>query len=157
MKRTFVFAVLVLSMATSGFSGGKGGGKKLTVDVIPDGATFSFVDLDGSGDPTAGEPFLVEGDIFKKDGLVVIGHFLCRGFFIVPQGDGDSTFVHQSFEIDGKGTIHIEGNEPGAVHGVGDLSRAIVGATGKFKGSGEAVIRPLAGGAFRATFRFKKP
>ena len=33
---------------------------ELTVDVIPDGATLSFVDLNLDGAPTPGEPFIIE-------------------------------------------------------------------------------------------------
>jgi hypothetical protein len=124
----------------------------LTVDVIPDLSTFSFVDVGGDGDATPGDPFIVEGDVLEVGTETVIGHYLCRGYFIVPQADGDVTTVHQSFEIDGEGTIHVEGNES-------DVStvRAIVGASGGFSVRNNAVLiadpmpdlGPL---AFRATF-----
>ncbi|MEE9218816.1 MAG: hypothetical protein V3U98_07080, partial [Acidobacteriota bacterium] len=98
-------------------------GGMITFDVVPNFDTFRFVDLDESGTPTAGEPFDVEGTIFEEGAIdrgmlntePPVGTFLCRGFFIIPQDDGDFTFVHQSYEIDGLGTIHVEGNEPGAV------------------------------------------
>ncbi len=151
-----VFSVLLYAQGTQR-------GKKLTVDVVTDDPTFSFVDIDGSTDPTPGEPFIIEGDIFAEGTVFVsppVGHFVCRGFFIAPQADGDVTIVHQSFEINGRGTIHIEGNEDGAVPGVVGFHRAIVGATGDFKGSGEATVVPmpgLGGGAFsfRITFNFR--
>ena len=82
----------------------------------------------------------------------------------MPQADGDFTFVHQSYEIESRGTIHVEGNEPGGVPGVSGFSRAIVGATGEFKGSGEASIEPMPNDPdvdpanpfmFRATFNFR--
>ena len=143
--------------------------KKLVVDVVPDLNTFSFVDLDSSTTPTAGEPFIVEGEIFEEgifEGgpMISLGTYLCRGFFIVVQADGDFTVVHQSFEIESRGTIHVEGNENGAVPGVIGFSRAIVGATGEFKGSGEASIEPMPNDPdvdpanpfmFRATFNFR--
>ena len=46
----------------------------LTVDVVPDFSTMSWVDIDGSGGPPApanfpspGEPFIIEGDIFAAN------------------------------------------------------------------------------------------
>lgn len=124
----------------------------LTVDVIPDLSTFSLVDVDGSGDPTPGDAFIVEGDVLEEGTETVIGRYLCRGFFIVPQADGDITTVHQSFEIDGEGTIHVEGNETDVL-----TVRAIVGASGGFRVRKDAFLiadpmpdlGPL---AFRATF-----
>ncbi len=124
----------------------------LTVDVVPDLSTFSFIDVGGDGDPTAGDPFSIEGDVREVGTETVIGRYLCRGYFIVPQADGDITTVHLSFEIDGEGTIHVEGNET-------DVSTvlAIVGASGGFRVRNDAVLfadpmpdlGPL---AFRATF-----
>ncbi len=125
----------------------------LTVDVIPDLSTFTFVDVDGDGGPPApGDPFIVEGDVREVGTETVIGRYLCRGFFIVPQADGDVTTVHQSFEIDGEGTIHVEGNETDVL-----TVRAIVGASGGFRVIKNAILiadpmpdlGPL---AFRATF-----
>ena len=126
--------------------------EELTVDVVPDFSTFSFVDVDGSGDPTAGDPFIVEGDVREAGGKTVIGHYLCRGYFIVPQADGDFTYVHQSFEFPGIGTIHVEGNESSNL-----TVRAIDGATGDFEGveSGVLISDPmpdLGTFAFRGTF-----
>ena len=124
----------------------------LIVDVVPDLDTFSLQDVDGSGGPSAGDPFIVEGDILEVGTGAVIGRYLCRGYFIVPQADGDVTTVHQSFEIDGEGTIHVEGNES-------DVStvRAIVGASGGFSVRNNAVLIADPMGdpallAFRATF-----
>ena len=136
----------------------------LTVKVTLDFSTFSWVDIDGSGGPpapanfpTPGEPFLIQGDIFQKDTNNRIGTFLCRGFFITPQDDGDFSFVHQSFEIDGMGTIHVEGNEPGAVPGIEGFSRAVVGATGNFEdASPQAVVVPTDTG-FLITFMVPTP
>lgn len=124
----------------------------LTVDVIPDLSTFTFVDVGGDGDATPGDPFIIEGDVREKGTETVIGRYLCRGFFIVPQADGDVTTVHQSFEIDGEGTIHVEGNETDVL-----TVRAIVGASGGFRVRKDAILiadpmpdlGPL---AFRATF-----
>ena len=125
---------------------------KMTVDVVPDLSTFSFVDADGSGDPTAGDPFIVEGDVREEGTKTVIGHYLCRGYFIVPQADGDFTTVHQSFEIDGVGTIHVEGNESDVL-----TLRAIDGASGDFEVEEDAVLisdpmPDLGTFAFRGTF-----
>lgn len=140
------------------YAQGRQRGKKLTVDVVPNLATFSFVDLDSSGDESPGEPFDIQGDIFEEGTLNRIGDFVCRGFFIT-QPDGDETSVNQSFEIDGRGAIYVVGNEPGAVFQVGGFSRAIVGATGDFKGSGEAIIQPMPTPTnpfiFRITFNFR--
>ena len=124
----------------------------LTVDVIPDLSTFSFIDVGGDGGPTAGDPFIVEGDILEVGTETVIGRYLCRGYFIVPQADGDVTTVHQSFEIDGEGTIHVEGNETDVL-----TVRAIVGASGGFRVRNNAVLIADPMGdpallAFRATF-----
>ena len=124
----------------------------LTVDVFPDLSTFSFVDVGGDGDATPGDPFIIEGDVREKGTETVIGRYLCRGFFIVPQADGDVTTVHQSFEIAGEGTIHVEGNESDVL-----TVRAIVGASGGFRVRKDAILiadpmpdlGPL---AFRATF-----
>ena len=124
----------------------------LTVDVIPDLSTFSFVDVGGDGDATPGDPFIIEGDVRERGTETVIGRYLCRGFFIVPQADGDVTTVHQSFEIAGEGTIHVEGNETDVL-----TVRAIVGASGGFRVRKDAILiadpmpdlGPL---AFRATF-----
>ena len=126
----------------------------LTVDVIPDLATFSFVDVDGSGGPTAGDPFIVEGGVFRKGTTTLIGHYLCRGFFITPQADGDFTYVTQSFEIFNRGSIHVEGNESPFL-----TFRAITGVTGNFEAEEGAVLiadpKPGLGVfAFRATFVF---
>ena len=136
-------------------------GEELTVHVVPDLATFSFVDVDSSGGPTAGDPFDVQGDIFEQGTSNRIGDFVCRGFFIT-QPDGDFASVNQSFEIDGRGAIYVVGNEPGSVPGVSGFSRAIVGATGDFaedfEGSGEAIIElmPTATNpfVFNITFNF---
>ncbi len=124
----------------------------LTVDVIPDLSTFSFVDVGGDGDATPGDPFIIEGDVLEEDTKTVIGHYLCRGYFIVPQADGDFTFVHQSFEITGIGTIHVEGNESDVL-----TVRAIDGASGDFEVEEDAVLiadpRPDPGeAAFQGTF-----
>ena len=126
--------------------------EELTVDVVPDLSTFSFVDVDGDGAPSAGDPFLVEGDVREEGTETVIGHYLCRGYFIVLQADGDFTFVHQSFEFTGIGTIHVEGNESGVV-----MLRAIVGASGDIRVRKDAVLiaepRPDLGDfAFQGTF-----
>ncbi len=127
---------------------------EFTVDVVPDLSTFSFVDVDSSGDPTAGDPFIVEGDVREAGGKTVIGHYLCRGYFIVPQADGDFTTVHQSFEIDGVGTIHVEGNES-----TNSIVRAIDGVSGDFEleEGGTLLAEPMGAlGVFviKATFRF---
>ncbi len=126
---------------------------ELTVDVVPDLSTFSLVDVDGSGDPTPGDAFVVEGDVREEGTETVIGRYLCWGYFIVPQADGDFTTVHQSFEIDGVGTIHVEGNESDVL-----TLRAIDGASGDFEvKKKDAVLiadpMPKLGPlAFRATF-----
>ena len=123
----------------------------LTVDVVPDLSTFSFVDVGGDGDPTPGDPFIVEGDVREVGTETVIGRYLCWGYFIVPQADGDFTTVHQSFEIAGE-TIHVEGNESDVL-----TVRAIDGASGGFRVRNDAVLisdpmPDLGTFAFRATF-----
>ncbi len=146
-----VFSVLLYAQGTKR-------GQTLTVHVVPDLSTFSLVDADSSGGPTAGDPFDVQGDIFEQGTSNRIGDFVCRGFWIA-QPDGDFTSVNQSFEIDGRGAIYVVGNEPGSVPGVSGFSRAIVGATGDFKGSGEAIIElmPTATNpfVFNITFNFR--
>ena len=137
------------------------GGRRLTLDVVPDFSTMSWVDIDGSGGPpapanfpSAGEPFLIEGRIDKKNTTTMIGTYLCRGWFVVPQADGEATYVSQSFEIEGKGTIFVQGFE-----GAG-ANRAIVGATGSFQGFGQAKILPHPTStnpiAFRIVFHFNR-
>ncbi len=152
------FILASFFLTASGFTA-----DSLTVEVVLDFSTMSWVDIDGSGGPpapanfpTPGEPFLIQGDIFQKDTNNRIGTFLCRGFFITPQDDGDFSFVHQSFEIDGMGTIHVEGNEPGAVPGIEGFSRAVVGATGSFEGAAAqaAVVNTETG--FLITFIFEE-
>ncbi len=125
---------------------------EFTVDVVPDTSTLSFVDVDSSGGPTAGDPFVVEGDVREAGTTTVIGHYLCRGWFIAVQADGDFTYVHQSFEFPGIGTIHVEGNESSSL-----TVRAVDGATGDFEGveSGVLIADPMPGlgtFAFRGTF-----
>lgn len=155
--RSNIIVIFSFLMTTMFYSQAYSGKKRLTVDVVPDFSTFSFVDLDGSLGPTAGEPFYVEGDVReRRDDFGTgprIGTFICRGFFIIPQDDGDITYVSQSFEIDGKGTIYVQGNEPGATAGMDGFRRAIVGATGWFPSSGQAIVEPLPTGD-RVTFRF---
>ena len=160
MKRyIFVIALILLFSGMQHYA--QAGGRKLTVDVVPDFNTMSWVDIDGSGGPPApanfpstGEPFLIEGRIDKKNTTTRIGTYLCRGWFIVPQADGDATYVSQSFEIDGKGTIFVQGFEGSGVR------RAIVGATGSFPSSGQAKILPHPTSAnpiaFRIVFRFDR-
>lgn len=124
--------------------------KELTVDVIPDLATFSTVEAN------LGNPFVIEGEVRKAGTTTVIGKYLCRGWFLTPQTNDDATFVHQSFEIFGKGTIHVEGNESPFPR-----TRAIVAVIGDFKknegGTLLAIPMPdeLGPLAFTATFRFK--
>lgn len=137
--------------------------KRLTVDVVPDFSSMSWVDIDGSGGPPApanfpstGEPFMIEGEVFAKNTTTnPIGIYLCRGWFIRPHADGHFTYVSQSFEIDGKGTIFVQGNER-----VEGGRRAIVGATGDFRGVGQAIIEahpnPPNPISFRVTFIFRK-
>ncbi len=158
-KRLLVFAtVSLLVFSVLLYAQGRQRSKKLTVDVVPNLATLSFVDLDGSGGPTAGDPFVIQGDIFEEGTSHRIGDFVCRGFFI-SQPDGDFASVNQSFEIDGRGAIYVVGNEPGSVPGVSGFSRAIVGATGDFKGSGEAIIELVPTSTnpfvFNITFNFR--
>ncbi len=57
------------------------------------------------------------------------------GFSIVLQADGDFTTVHQSFEIDGVGTIHVEGNESDVL-----TLRVIDRASGDFQVKKEALL-----------------
>lgn len=129
----------------------------LVVQVVPDLSRFIYVDLDESGSPTPGEPFFVPGTIFDADTGEerTDARFLCRGWTIAVEDDGDARYVAQSFEFDGLGAIHVQGNEPGIVPGVGQ-SRAIVGGTGVFAGiSGEAPLEPLPGGGFIITFVYE--
>jgi len=130
---------------------------QIVCDIYPDKNSFSFVDIDKSGGPTPGEPFFVGGLIFRRgetpEANTPDGRFLCRGYFIAPEQDGDVTFVHQSFELNNRGTIHIEGNEPGNVPGVDGARWAIVGGTGQFAtAAGEAVIELLPSEGVRITF-----
>ena len=158
MKKKSLLVLVTMSLLVFSvllYAQGRQRGKTLTVDVVPDFNTFSFVDLDSSTTATAGEPFIVQGDLFEEDTLNRIGDFICRGFFITLQpNDGDGTSVTQSYEIDGRGTIFVAGNEPGFVPGVSGIRRAIIGATGDFNGSGEATIEPIPTG-FRITFNFR--
>ncbi len=126
--------------------------EELTVDVVPDLSTFSFVDVDGDGAPSAGDPFIIEGDVREEGTKTVIGRYLCRGYFIVLQADGDFSFVAQSFEITGIGTIHVAGNESDVL-----TVRAVDGASGDFEVEEDAVLiadpRPDLGVfAFQGTF-----
>ncbi len=136
----------------------------LTLKVTLDFSTMSWVDIDGSGGPPSpanfpspGEPFLIQGDVFQKDTNNRIGTFLCRGFFILQQDDLDFAFQQQSFEIDGMGTIYVEGNDPGGITGIEGFSRVVVGATGSFVGADpHAVVVPTDAG-FLITFTFEEP
>ncbi len=146
-------ALMVVAFSTAPDTALAAHDEALIVDVVPDFSTFSFVDVDGDGAPSAGDPFVIEGDVREEGTKTVIGHYLCRGFFIVLQDDGDFTFVHQSFEIAGIGTIHVEGNESDVLS-----VRAIVGASGDFEVDEDAMFiadpRPDLGPfAFRGTFK----
>ena len=138
----------------------------LTVIVVPDVEnTFSFIDVNGDGIFSTGDPFVIQGALLKEDMTATIGRYLCRGWFIADPstnmppffaGVGEFTFVHQSFEIFGRGTIHVEGNESSD-----SIVRAIVGTNGdfKFKGKGTLLAEPMGDvGLFvvKATFRFKR-
>ena len=126
----------------------------LTVDVVPDfGGTLTFVDFDESGSLTPFEPFLVLGTIFEQDTNNRLGTFVCRGWFIPQQDDGDRNYMSQSFELDNIGTIQVIGHELGGVTGIEGFSQVIAGGTGVFKGiSGETRRVPQAAGSFRVTF-----
>ncbi len=110
----------------------------LTVIVFPDLGTFSLIDVDSSGGFSAGDPFVIQGALLNEDMTATIGRYLCRGWFIADPsnaitppffaGVGEFTFVHQSFEIFDKGTIHVEGNESSQA-----TVRAIVGVSGDFE------------------------
>ena len=130
----------------------------LTVEILPDFETLKFVDLDDSGDVGPGEPFFVTGSVLDVEtGLTPTdARYLCRGWFIAVQEDGDVTYVTQSFEFEGRGSIQVVGNEGGGVLGRSDFSRVIAGGAGEFAGiSGEAPIVPLSTGGFRITFIFE--
>ena len=103
--------------------------------MVPALSTFSLVDVGGDGAPTPEDPFIVEGDLREVGTEKVIGHYLCRGFFSVPQAHGDFTTVHQSFEIDGMGTTHVEGDESDVL-----TLRVIERASGDFEVKKEAVL-----------------
>lgn len=130
----------------------------LTVDVVPDLATLHLIDLDASGTPSPGEPFVIEGDMFEPGTTTRMGTFICRGWFIRAQADGDAGYVSQVFEFDGRGSIFVQGTEPGGIPGVAGFARAITGATGEFPAFGTALIEPMPADdnplIFRATFVF---
>ncbi len=162
MTMVIAFSIAVAASYTA-VADGHAVDVEFTVDVVPDLSTFSFVDVDGSTDPTPGDPFVVEGDVREEGTPRVLGHYLCRGFFIVAQADGDFTYVHQSFEfarlagptvtpLPGIGTIHVQGNESIIL-----TVRSVDGGTGDFEGvkSGVLMADPaeeLGAFAFRATF-----
>ena len=129
----------------------------LVVDVVPDFEnTLTFVDFDESGSISDFEPFVVLGTIFEPDTNNRLGTFVCRGWFIPLQDDGDRNYMSQSYEIDGMGTIQVMGHEVGGVTGIEGLSQVIVGGTGVFKGiSGQTDRLQLAGRGFRLTFVYE--
>ncbi len=133
---------------------------ELTVIVFPDLGTFSLIDVDESGGFSAGDPFVIQGTLLNEDMTAEIGRYLCRGWFIAdpisempPFFDGEFTFVHQSFEIFDRGTIHVEGNES-----TNSIVRAIDGVSGDFEleEGGTLLAEPMGAlGVFviKATFR----
>ena len=134
---------------------------ELTVIVFPDLGTFSLIDVDKSGGFSAGDPFVIQGTLLNENMTAEIGRYLCRGWFIAdpisempPFFDGEFTFVHQSFEIFDRGTIHVEGNES-----TNSIVRAIDGVSGDFEleEGGTLLAEPMGVlGVFviKATFRF---
>ncbi len=151
MKRYMLIIALIVFFTGMQHYAHAGGSR--TFDVVADPSTFTFVDIDGSGDVTPGEPFYVEGRVDRKNTTDSVGTFLCRGWFIIPQADGAGTYVSQSYEINGKGTIYVQGNE-------GETRFAVVGATGSFPSSGQAEILPHPDPtlpiAFRIKFHFRR-
>ena len=124
--RSLLIGVLfVVSLAAAGPSYAHG--QFLTLDVKPDGGTFTMVD-----DGNSGGPFFISGPIFAP-GTVVdpIGKFLCWGYF---GEEGAVVVVSQEFDLDGRGKIQVQGVED-------EGPRAVTGGTGDFRNvRGEADV-----------------
>ena len=112
-RSLLIGVLLVVSLAAAGPSYAQG--QIVTLDVEPDGGTFSMVDA-GFGEG----PFFVSGPIFAPGGDVPIGKFLCWGYF----GEGGSV-VSQEFDLFGRGKIQVQGVES-------EAPRAVTGGTGDF-------------------------
>lgn len=79
MKKIYSFIVVVLMLAASSFllyAGSDSHRKRLTVDVVPNLDTFSFVDINSDQTSSPGEPFIITGDIFKKGTTKRLGDFI---------------------------------------------------------------------------------
>ena len=117
-RSLLIGVLLTVSLAAAGPSYAHG--QILTLDVKPDGNTFSMV-----SDPAAEKngPFFISGPIFAPGTTTnPIGKFLCWGYF----GEGgDVVVVSQEFDLDGRGKIQVQGVES-------DAPRAVTGGTGDF-------------------------
>lgn len=130
----------------------------LTIEVAPDLSTFDTVRDVAEGDVVPTGPFYIQGPIFPEGtldaegdpgGATPIGTFRCWGW----QFDGSEFppvgVVSQTYEIDDRGEIQVQGLEDG--------SRAVTGGTGEFgnvRGEGNFEFINPDNLSFRATFRF---
>lgn len=128
------------------------------LEVVPDLLKFDSARELALGETYPTGPFYIEGPIYAQGSLdptgvplptaILIGLFRSWGWIVDPlTGHG---VVNQSFEIDGKGSIQLQGSD--------SEKRAVTGGTGKFRNArGEATIAPIdpASLAFRATFCFR--
>jgi FlgD Ig-like domain len=123
-----------------------------TYDVAVDFSTFYTAGIGGS------KSFVIEGDIYKKNKYpnsnYIVGHYICRGWLL----NNSYNTVTQTFEIFGKGTIVVMGNEGGGGGAIGG-TRAVVGATGIYSDEGWTIAHVLAfpgdppnGASFRVKF-----
>lgn len=117
---------------------------RLRIDVAGDLSTFDAVRAPAGGDPFPTGPFYVEGPIFpggtlNPDGTIPggassIGLFRCWGWLF--NGATGTGVVSQSYELDGRGDIQVQGVEDG--------NRAVTGGTGDFRGvRGEGFASPI--------------
>lgn len=183
MNTKFTLILLVVAFATAPLlaQADRGGKSRRSFDVCVDaGQNFSFDDVDGSGLPTAGDPFTAVGGIWPKGSIPLggvaadcsdiaderIGTFFVNGHFVNPlipdaqeggsfpaAAEDDLALVVWHFRVDGKGSVDTIGPVKAVADGE-SYPQTIVGGTGRFKSAkGAAKTTVLGGGGFQ--FRLK--
>ncbi len=137
MKRLVLLAVvlggfcLLAAPAVAAKKDGKGKKTTLVVDVLVEESRTSFVDVNGNGEPDAGDAFVGAVDVFRKGTRRVIGTAAFSNLVVSTEGDGSALFS-AALRLNG-GDIFLEGlttfqDEP-------VVFDAIVGGTKKYKGA----------------------
>ena len=135
-------AVAILLTSTQAVFADEADSMTIVVDLQPDPTTLIVSDTNGDGAPSAGEFFVVTGDIYEPGTDNDIGDFICRGVYLADLAitamdepptitggiAGQITQVQQTYFFEDKGVLHVLGTEPGPV-------MAVAGGTGDFAGA----------------------